>query len=71
MNETPRPPADMHFGRSFAGHPLEDECPCQKAPCGLVEFNTINPDCDQHHWSRKKTMRQGHPAGRCPGPEAP
>lgn len=56
-----------HVGRSWSGTVLEDECPCSKAPCGLVDQTNLNPDCDQHPSFRMKTMRQGHPADKCPG----
>lgn len=54
----------MHYGRSWTGHPLEDDCPCRKEPCGLV--STPDPACDQHAGS--KTMRQNHRAELCPVP---
>ncbi len=56
-----------HVGRSFEGHPLEDECPCPKEPCGLVMLSRAAPECDQHPMSRNKTIRQSHLAERCPG----
>ncbi|AXH70487.1 hypothetical protein HOT75_gp100 [Gordonia phage Daredevil] len=55
----------MHVGRSFYGHPLEDECPCPQAPCGLVDTALVHPDCDQHPFDRAKTLRQAHPAESC------
>lgn len=55
-----------HIGRSFVGHPLEDECPCGKAPCGLVDSEQIHPDCPQHPIGAAKTMRQMHVAANCP-----
>jgi hypothetical protein len=57
------PLGSFHIGRTWSGHPIEDDCPCPKAPCGLVE--TRAPECDQHTFT--KTMRQGHPAADCPG----
>ncbi len=55
-----------HVGRSFGGHPIEDECPCVKEPCGLVRIDDANPACEHHPPERLKTMRQGHAAHRCP-----
>lgn len=55
-----------HLGRSFTGHPLEDTCPCPKAPCGLVVQDTIRNDCPEHAWEHAKSMRQSHPARTCP-----
>jgi len=55
-----------HVGRSWAGHELEDDCPCPKAPCGLVSQDEAAEECSEHHWSAAKSMRQGHPANRCP-----
>lgn len=59
---------DWHRGRSWAGHPLEDECPCPQQPCGLIVGTTADPDCEQHGRNhRPRTTRQGHPAHDCPG----
>lgn len=58
-------PLNMHIGRSFTGHPLEDDCPCVKAPCGLVEVE--DEDCPQHSWRAAKTIRQTHMSTDCPG----
>jgi hypothetical protein len=55
----------VHIGRSFNGHPLEDDCPCVKAACGLVA--EIDPDCEQHG-TRVRTIRQVHKASECPAP---
>jgi hypothetical protein len=57
---------DMHIGRSWTGHPLENECPCPKEPCGLIQLDRVVDTCSQHHWSRSKTIRQSHPADLCP-----
>ena len=59
--------ATAHIGRSFVGHPLEDDCPCGKAPCGLVDVSLIDAECPQHTIRATKTIRQAHPADRCPG----
>jgi hypothetical protein len=53
-----------HIGRSWNGHPLEDECPCPKAPCGLVLGAERSPDCEQHDGTR--TIRQAHDEKDCP-----
>ncbi len=58
---------DVHVGRSWTGHPLEDACPCPKALCGLVAQRDVDPACMQHPIVRCKSMRQGHRAERCPG----
>ncbi|UTQ77843.1 hypothetical protein [Mycolicibacterium phage Kashi_SSH1] len=55
----------MHIGRSWVNHPVEDACPCPKAPCGLVIANQAV--CDEHRLDGGKTMRQGHSADQCPG----
>lgn len=55
-----------HVGRAWVGHRIEDDCPCSQEPCGLVSFANFHPDCEQHRID--KTIRQGHPAGKCPGP---
>lgn len=60
-------PTDLHIGRSWTGHTLEDACPCGKAPCGLVDMTLVDPDCDQHPWSRTKSIRQSHRPADCPG----
>lgn len=56
--------AGYHVGRSFAGHPLEDECPCPQELCGLVAWDRVDPGCAQH--APSKTIRQGHHAADCP-----
>jgi hypothetical protein len=58
--------ADLHIGRSFEGHTLEDSCPCVKAACGLVPSNATDPGCLHHPAERAKTIRQSHSADRCP-----
>ncbi|MGW6009677.1 hypothetical protein [Streptomyces sp. NPDC055210] len=57
---------DHHYGRAWAGHEIEDACPCTKAPCGLVAQSV--PECTQH--CGDKSTRQSHPADACPGPDA-
>ncbi len=57
----------MHGGRAFTGTAIEVDCPCEKAPCGLVILQRADPGCTQHPQKRAKTMRQGHTADRCPG----
>jgi len=54
-----------HYGRAWAGHEIEDACPCIKAPCGLVARSV--PECTQHR--ADKSTRQSHPADACPGPD--
>jgi hypothetical protein len=57
----------MHIGRSWTGHRLEDECPCPKAPCGLVEIEFFGDNgCKEHDVSEAKTIRQMHPDYKCP-----
>ncbi|MFD0332254.1 hypothetical protein ACFQZC_38680 [Streptacidiphilus monticola] len=46
----------------------EEACPCPKAPCGLVDEPSADPDCRQHHPKYARTMRQAHHPDRCPGP---
>lgn len=53
-----------HIGRSWSGTPIEDECPCPKADCGLVVWGQTDPECEQHQPT--KTIRQGHDAEDCP-----
>lgn len=55
----------MHVGRSWSGHWVEDECPCPKAPCGLIVMSTASPECEQHDGTR--TIRQSHFENECPG----
>jgi hypothetical protein len=57
---------EWHYGRSWTGHLIEDECMCEQAPCGLVTGEFIWPDCPQHSPKAAKTMRQGHQADKCP-----
>lgn len=68
----------LHVGRSWwPAHPIEDECPCPKAPCGLVPIASADPSCDQHAPARAKSLRELHAAAHCQdrvegtGPYAP
>lgn len=54
-----------HVGRSWTGHPLEDTCPCRKAPCGLAVLGSA-PDCPEHAIGAAKTLRQMHQDTDCP-----
>lgn len=61
-----------HIGRSFEGHSLEDGCPCEKAPCGLVIYpEGIDNACAEHPVYRAKTLRQAHSKERCPASSKP
>jgi hypothetical protein len=55
-----------HIGRSFNGTRLEDNCPCKKAPCGLVIQDDIDSACTEHPAERAKSIRQSHRAEECP-----
>lgn len=57
---------NTHFGRSFSGTRLEDDCPCRKEDCGLVSLEGVDENCDQHPPIKHKTMRQIHSAETCP-----
>lgn len=61
----------VHMGRSWIGHPIEDDCPCGKAPCGLVDGRLVSKDCPQHTLDAAKTMRQIHFAHDCPAERSP
>lgn len=54
-----------HVGRSWAGHPLEDACPCPKEACGLV--SQPSNECTEHPLHAMKTIRQSHRSQDCPG----
>ena len=54
-----------HIGRSWSGTRLEDDCPCEKASCGLVAI--IDDSCSQHSPFAIKTIRQSHAEEDCPG----
>lgn len=56
----------VHVGRSWEGHALEDDCPCPKAPCGLVPVDRASPDCGEHGRTAARSMRQAHQADTCP-----
>lgn len=68
------PPADpttglggsrYHIGREWGGPGMfESDCPCHKAPCGLVD----DPDefCSEHGPVFAKTMRSRHHERDCP-----
>ena len=59
-------PPRLHVGRNWTDHAMEDECPCEQAPCGLVDTENTNPECTQHPFGRSKTVRQSHMADECP-----
>lgn len=63
--------ARLHLGRSWVTHEIEDDCPCGKAACGLVDSEQIDPACSQHALGAAKTMRQIHTATECPVPHEP
>lgn len=54
-----------HVGRAWAGHTIEDSCPCTKAACGLVSHWAEG--CVQHDPVHARTIRQSHRADMCPG----
>lgn len=57
----------QHRGRAWAGHSIEDSCPCPQAPCGLVPDDTADPACAHHSAVLPpRTMRQIHDAAVCP-----
>lgn len=57
-----------HIGRSFGGPgDCEALCPCPKAPCGLVDMDSVSEECTQHPPLRCKTIRTGHRPEDCPG----
>jgi hypothetical protein len=58
---------EWHIGRSWQGTRLEDDCPCPKAPCGLVIMDQQDPECPQHALTEAKTIRQTHRVEDCPG----
>lgn len=56
-----------HIGRSWGAQRfIEDECPCPKTPCGLVDEANTDPACTEHPPERCKTMRQRHRPEECP-----
>lgn len=57
---------DMHWGRAWNGHEIEDACPCPKELCGLVNVRTVDQECPQHAWKAAKSTRQGHRSKDCP-----
>lgn len=66
MTHLPAYARGNHIGRSWTTHEIEDNCPCPKAPCGLVIQDQVDPTCTEHPWQACKSMRQSHPADRCP-----
>jgi hypothetical protein len=56
-----------HTGRSWAGHLIEDNCPCPQEPCGLINVADADPSCIHHGPDSSKTIRQTHLASQCPG----
>ncbi|MFB7823852.1 hypothetical protein [Streptomyces hydrogenans] len=57
-----------HIGRSWGGPShIEALCPCPLAPCGLVDRDNVDSECQQHPVGRMKTIRESHAAEDCPG----
>lgn len=58
-----------HIGRSWPGMQpvIEEACPCEQAPCGLVSDDRISPLCGQHPVEAMRSIRQTHRAEECPG----
>lgn len=57
---------NLHVGRGFEGNDLERDCPCGKAPCGLVDSRLVDQDCVEHGDRFTKTLRQMHTPNQCP-----
>lgn len=58
---------NSHISRGWPGNLfIEDMCPCPQEPCGLVAMARVDPECEQHAVGRSKTIRNSHPAGKCP-----
>lgn len=61
---------EIHIGRSWTGNSLEQECPCPKAACGLVQAEdnnmSLTNDCSEHSFLAAKTIRQIHSSENCP-----
>lgn len=55
-----------HYGRSFVGHRLEDECGCPQEACGLVSDVNVSSSCAEHPISAMKAIRQSHDSSECP-----
>lgn len=58
--------SDLHVGRSWTGHDIEDSCTCVQEACGLVRESQA-ADCLEHGLFACRTMRQGHQPEDCPG----
>lgn len=55
----------MHVGRGFPPDTrIEQLCSCPKEPCGLVNEDNTDPECQQHQ--PHQTMRQLHAPEECP-----
>lgn len=64
------PYREVHVGRSWGGPgPKEADCPCPKAPCGLVDMSKAVDGCPEHSIWSGKTLRTLHDVSRCPALE--
>jgi hypothetical protein len=68
-------PQGGHIGRSFGGgRQIEEECPCPKEQCGLVDIGRASPACEHHGFMHNpmasKTIRQSHKPADCQPLEA-
>ena len=60
------PAGKSHMGRSWSGpDPDHFDCECPRTECGLTTWGEWVPGCPYH--GVMKTIRQSHPADRCPG----
>lgn len=57
--------SEMHVARGWFDLAFEEDCPCEKAICGMVVMGKFSPDCTSHDFT--KTIRQGHSDEFCPG----
>lgn len=62
----------FHISRHWDGPGrLEEECPCPKEECGMVNSDRPAEQCSEHNALRQgaKSIRSGHRAVDCPGRE--
>jgi hypothetical protein len=55
--------SEMHVARGWFDLVFEEECPCEKAACGMVIIGRFDLECPYHDLT--KTIRQGHSSEFC------
>lgn len=59
----------MHVAVRVGDLTVEADCPCGKAPCGLVDGARIAPACPAHSGGTLSELHEAHSPDACPAPK--